>query len=218
MNKYRKNQFVVIVALLMAIVGMSMGFATNSSSLVISSSAIVKPDSSTFRVVFSTMARSLDNLKINGVASAGATAGTATISNDGDTPKISDITATFTEPGQSVTYTFYSYNAGAYTAYLNKIIFDYVEGYNSSKICTAVDATNAASSLMNSACADINVSIKVGDLLATNSLSDISNHTLDKSGFEPVVITISYENNNNFSNGDFVVEFGDISLQYSSAN
>ena len=54
MERDRSAKIIAIVALCIAIVGLSIGFAAFSSNLTISSSANVKPDPSSFDVNFST--------------------------------------------------------------------------------------------------------------------------------------------------------------------
>ena len=91
MEKNRSTQLIAIIALVVGIIGLSVGFASFSSVLSIKSSADVKPDKDSFTVVFST------------------------------------------EPGQKAVYSFYAYNAGELTAYLNSIIYSNVVGQTSSK-------------------------------------------------------------------------------------
>ena len=52
MRKDRKVQILSIVALVLAITGMSLGFAAFSSTLTISSSATVTPNSDDFSMTF----------------------------------------------------------------------------------------------------------------------------------------------------------------------
>lgn len=53
MERDRKQKFIVMIALMVAIASMSLGFAAFSTTLNISSSATVSPDSSNFNVIFS---------------------------------------------------------------------------------------------------------------------------------------------------------------------
>lgn len=215
--RYRRKRKYLMFILLIGIITMSVGFSAFSSELTISSSAIVKPDSSAFRVVFSSSNTQLLTNGVTGTVTGDATAGTATIDNTGDTPTISNLTATFTEPGQSVSYTFYAYNSGAYVAYLTAIKFNNVSGESSAKVCTAIDSNSVSSDLMSSACEDINVTIDVGDTTSVmSSTSGITGHSLGKGIYEKVVVTIEYVNNYNSADGDFTVEFGDIGLSYST--
>lgn len=216
MTIYRRKQVLTIVALLVGIFGLSVGFASFSESLTISSSLIVKPDASTFRVVFSSDSNSLQTNDIVGVTSDGAEAGRASIENDGNTPTISDLTAKFTAPGQTVKYTFYAHNKGYYVAYLDSIQYENVVGESQKKVCTATDSENTSSSLLTAACNDISMTVDVGDVSVFGTVRDITGHSLDKDAFEKVVVTISYADNNNRSDGDFIVEFGDVLLRYKS--
>ena len=148
-----------------------------------------------------------------------AVGGNATIYNDDEMPIIKDLTATFTGAGQSVSYIFYAYNAGAYDAYLTNIKFNNVDGESSSKVCTAIDSSSVTSSLLEATCNDINVSIDVGATTTVmGSTNDISGHILGRGIFEEIVVTISYADNSNLADGDFKVEFGDIGLTYSTVD
>ena len=215
--RYRKRRKIYFVLLLVCICMMSVGFSAFSSELTISSNAIVKPDSSAFKVLFSSSGSSFLTNKVNGTVTGDATAGSASIDNTGDVPTIKDLTATFTGPGQSVKYEFYAYNSGAYNAYLTGIKFNNVDGGSSSKVCTAIDSSSVTSSLLTAACNDINVSVDVGATTSVmGSTSEIFGHTLGKGLYEKIVVTISYTDNSNLADGDFKVEFGDIGLTYST--
>ena len=54
MEKDRRVKVISIFALVIAITGMSLGFAAFSASLDLASNAFVSPDSATFNVKFST--------------------------------------------------------------------------------------------------------------------------------------------------------------------
>ena len=217
--RYRKRRKIYFVLLLVCICMMSVGFSAFSSELTISSNAIVKPDSSAFKVLFSSSGSSFLTDKVNGTVTGDAKAGSASIDNTGDVPIIKDLTATFTGPGQSVKYEFYAYNAGAYNAYLTGIKFNNVDGESSSKVCTAIDSSSVTSSLLEAACNDINVSVDVGATTSVmGSTSEIFGHTLGKGLYEKIVVTISYTDNSNLADGDFKVEFGDIGLTYSTVD
>ena len=56
MEKNRSGQFIALLALIVAIVGVSVGFAAFSSALSIQSSANVTPDQNTLNVDFSSSA------------------------------------------------------------------------------------------------------------------------------------------------------------------
>lgn len=217
-KRYKQRRVFSFILLVVAICFMSIGFAAFSSELTISSSAIVKPDSGDFKVVFSSSGTSYLTNKIVGVATGSATGGNASIDNTGDVATISDLTASFTGPGESVKYEFYAYNMSGYVAYLREVKFNNVSGETSSKVCSAIDSSSVTSSLLESACNDISVSITVGDDTFGSSTSSVSGHSLGKSTYEKVVVTITYSDNGNAADGDFKVEFGDIGLSYSTVD
>lgn len=217
MEKNRKVQVIAIVALIVGIVGLSIGFAAFSSVLNIQTSANVKPDSSTMNVDFSSAEDKVEVAEITPTATPNSLVTTnGVIDNSGD-PTISNLSATFTEPGQSVVYKFYAYNAGELNAFLKSIVFSNVTGQNATKICTAGEGTTDA--LVQKACEQISVKVKVGNELETaTGTASITGHTLAKSTGELVTVTLEYGAGDNRADGDFTVSFGDITLNYSSAD
>lgn len=98
---------------------MTLGFAAFSTTLNISSSASVTPSSGDFMVKFST---SKDSLVVNAVEPSSKTSGITTTNGtivNSVSPTLSNLSASFTSPGQYVEYTVYARNEGEYTAYLN---------------------------------------------------------------------------------------------------
>ena len=213
MNDNKSYKIVAIVALLLGIVGVTLGYAAFSSTLTITSAAEIHPDSSTFNVDFSSSNSAVATDAITPTLSAnvtGFTATQATIDNTTD-PTISNLKATFTEPGQSATYRFYSYNAGQYIAYLNSIVF------SGTKTCTGRTGTTQA--LVDTACNGISLSVKVGSEAATTtSIASITSHSLGKNGSEEVQVVISYDAGSGVADGDFDVTLPDIVLTYDSVD
>ncbi len=215
MERDRSAKVIAIVALCVAIVGLSIGFAAFSSNLTISSSANVTPDPSSFDVNFSTSNTSELDGTVTGVGTNSATAEDATIDNSAS-PTITGLKANFTEPGQKVTYSFYAHNAGKYAAYLNSVAYSNVSGETSTKVCTAGKDTDE--SMVALACNGISVSVKVGNETYTGSKSDVENHLLAINAYEEVVVTIEYASDAKRADGDFEVSFGDITLTYNSVD
>lgn len=217
MEKNRKIQIIAIVALVIGIVGLSIGFAAFSSVLNIQTSANVKPDSSTLNVDFSTAEDKMEIAEIIPTATPNSLVTTnGVIDNSGD-PTISKLSATFTEPGQSVVYKFYAYNAGELNAYLKSIVFSNVTDQNTTKVCTAGQGTTDA--LVQKACDKISVKIKVGnELETTTGKASITGHALSKGNGELVTVTLEYEAGADRADGDFTVAFGNITLNYSSVD
>ena len=174
-----------------------LGYAAFSSTLKIESSAEVVPNESSFNVDFSSSNTSVVEDDITPTLNTNVTGFSATnaeIDNSGN-PVISNLHATFTEPGQSATYTFYAYNRGEYLAYLNSIIF------TGNKTCTARTNTNQA--LVDTACTG-----------TTTSLASISNHTLAINSADTITVVIDYAAGSGRADGDFDVTFPDITLTY----
>ena len=99
MEHNRKIKILSIVALVLAISAMTLGFAAFSTTLNISSSASVTPNSGDFSVKFST---SQNSLVVAAVApsskSTGASATNGTINNEA-IPTLTNLSATFSKPG-----------------------------------------------------------------------------------------------------------------------
>ena len=206
-------KYIAVAALLLGIVGVTLGYAAFSSTLNITSSAEVTPDSSTFNVDFSSSNSSVQTNNITPTLSANVTGFSATagqINNTGD-PTISNLKATFTEPGQSATYSFYAYNAGQYIAYLNSVVF------SGNKTCTA--RTGTTQSLVDTACNGISLSVKVGtEAATTTSVSTITGHSLGINGAEEVIVVISYASGSGIADGSFDVTLPDVVLTYNSVD
>lgn len=215
MERDRSAKIIAIVALCVAVVGLSIGFATFSNNLTIKSNAKVTPNASDFDVNFSTSNTSELDGTVSGIGTNSATAEDATIDNS-DSPTITGLKANFTEPGQKVTYSFYAHNAGKYVAYLNNVTYANVSGKTATKVCTAGVGTDAT--MVDAACNGISISVKVGSDTYTGSMDSISNHLLNLDSYEEVVVTIEYASDASRADGDFEVAFGDIILTYSSVD
>lgn len=216
-EKNRSGQFIALLALVVGVVGLSIGFAAFSNTLKIKSSASVNPNPDTLNVDFSSSRTEVTTDEITPVSTpVGLTTTKASIDNSAD-PTISGLSATFTEPGQKAVYSFYAYNNGELEAYLKSIVYANVSGENSNKVCTASEGTR--DDLVQSACNGISVKVTVGDDITTTSgMTGISNHKLLKANGEAVTVTLEYASDATRTDGDFTVKFGDISLNYSSAN
>ncbi|MDD6879316.1 MAG: hypothetical protein PUD59_03685 [bacterium] len=215
MEREHSSRIIAIVALFVAIIGLSIGFAAFSNNLTIKSNATVTPNESDFDVNFSSSNTSELDGAVSGIGTNSATAEDATIDNS-DAPTITGLKANFTEPGQKVTYSFFAHNAGKYVAYLNNVIYSNVNGETSTKVCTPGVDTDAT--MVEAACNGISVSVKVGNETYTGSVDSIENHSLELDGYEDVVVTIEYASSASRADGDFEVAFGDIKLIYDSVD
>ena len=208
-RKDRKIKLIAIIALVLAITGMTFGFAAFSTTLNISSNASVNPNSADFSVKFST---SKDSLVANEVSpsniSSGISASNGVIEN-GASPTLTNLSATFTRPGQYVEYIVYARNEGQYTAYLNSINFI------GNKECVGTD--EATDSLVQNACDSINVDVTVGGNTYNNTTS-ITNHSLAKGVGEEIKIKLEYDISGTWVDGEFSITFPDVSFLYSTVD
>ena len=207
MEKQRQIKILSIIALVLAISAMSLGFAAFSTSLKLSSSAMVTPDDATFSVKFST---NKDELIVDDVVpseiSSGLTASNGVIDNSA-APTLKNLSVEFTVPGQYVEYTFYARNEGEYTAYLNNVYFD------GQKKCSAGEGVDQSS--VDSACSSINLLVYVNGE-EYNETTPISGHTLAKGAGDEVKIKISYDEGGSVITDPFNIKFGNIAMIYST--
>lgn len=216
MEKNRSSKIFALVALLVSAVGLSLGFAAFSQTLTIRSSATVKPNATDFKVVFSSSDTEVKTDPVIGVGTPTTLETSAgSISNTTGNPRITNLGAVFTAPGQKVVYTFYATNNGEYDAFLKSITFGNASSGTSPRVCTAGSGTT--DSLVQVACNSISLKVKVGDEVETSaSVTGIANHKLPKDNSELVTVTIEYAADGARADGDFSVDFGDITLSYGS--
>lgn len=213
-----KWSLIVLIALLLSVTGVTLGFAAISRYIVIQSNTKVKLNESDFKVNFSSDPNGVvENVIVPTTYPSGVKATDAIIDNSGDESIIRNLSAEFDAPGQSVTYKFYSVNSGKYIAYLKSINFNNVSGETSNKICESTG--NADQALVDRACEGIKISVKVGELNpAYSTVDNIEDHILLKEYSETIIVTIEYEEDAVVANGDFNVKFGDIVLRYSAVD
>ena len=117
------------------------------------------------------------------------------------------MSAAFVSPGDEVSYTLYVVNEGAYNAYLTSINF------LENKTCTALEDTQ--DSLVQAACNGISATLSVAGIPYTET-TQIQKHRLNKQTGELIQITLKYDSNAARADGPFTVNFGKISLVYST--
>lgn len=215
MDRDRSTKVIAIVALCVAVFGLSVGFAAFSNDLTITSEATVKPNASDFDVNFSSSDTSETDGTVTATSTAGVTAQDATI-NNATAPTISGIKVEFTEPGQSAKYSFFAHNAGKYNAFLNNVTFKNAKDANANIACVAAEGTNAA--MVASACQGISIKVKVGTTTFVEPTPTITSHELPIDQYEPVEVTIEYKTGAARADGDFQVNIGDIVLTYGSVD
>ncbi len=227
MKRVQNKQMILIICLIVAMVGLSIGFAAFSKQLTISSSASVSPNPDTFQVKLSSSGTTYSTTAVAPTLSTtanGFTASTGKISEEN--LAISDLNVTFTEPGQKVTYDFYAYNAGKYEPYLKEVTFNNAANATTHKTCvagTGADATKVASAcegitytLTTQSCVnDVGMRTRVYTSTATK-INDDCGGFVNK--FAPIKIEIEYKSNATRSDGPFTVNFGDVTILYSTVH
>ena len=230
MEKNRSSKVVAIVALFIAVIGLSVGFAAFSNILKIKSSATVQPSGQDFVVGFvqNTTDTALPTgdvvLKADAITVVGENV-TYDLEPKLNGTTVSNLHVNFTKPGESVSYKFAVANFGKYDAYLTKVTFKNVADKSTYKVCTVTPATGAGQTaateaLVTEACKVIDVSVKIDT--ATYNGADGSKENINTvlsrntNNVKEVVVTISYAEGSEVADGAFSVDFGDITLEYSS--
>ena len=103
-------------------------------------------------------------------------------------------------------YKFYAYNKGEYTAYLNSIIFI------GNKTCTAT--TDVTETLLNEACNSIKMTVQVGNTSTEVTKQNITGESIDPKEAALVTVTLEYIDGGAYADGNFTVNFSDVSLYY----
>lgn len=217
MKKEKTNRILAITALIVGIIGLTVGFAAFSGTLQIEYYYNGSPNHATFNVNLTSNPHKIVVGKITPTTTGGAIGGRATIDHAED-PVIRHLHAVFTEAGQTVTYKFYARNSGEYRAYLNNIIFKNFSKETQNKYCYVVKEGKVEPSdeTIKKVCDNISISVKVGDAEATtSSIYNIDNHVIKTGAYEEITVTISYNGKVN-SSSEFRVDFGDIVLNYNS--
>ena len=209
MEHSRKQKLLMIVALIVAIASLSIGFAAFSVTLNISSSASVTPSSDTFSVKFSILSAIAQEGDVTPEKSSNSLNATSGVIDNSGMPTIKNLSVIFTEPGQYVDYYFFVVNSGKYDAFLNSVNF------LGDKRC--IGAENATDSLVQNACKDINVTVSIGDMEYSETTA-ISGKKLSTNNNEQVKVRLSYDINGSYSDGGFSVLFPDIAFVYSSVD
>ncbi len=237
MEKDKKGRIIAIVALVIAVAGLSIGFAAFSTSLQIGTSANVKANSN-WNVGFSTDGTDIEDVSTAGTVSANETGNPGELDVTKYTIGQKTNATLSTTEGSSVSYNLSILNKGSLTAYLGSVNFD-----NVSISCTnapagtseVIEGTAAAgttagansSTISNEDCAKmfgVTLSINGTNYTSTannptGSIPALSNGT---PGSVPVVLTVAYKGTSDANevaatlDGNIVVTIGTISVVYTS--
>ena len=201
-DKYVK--YISLIALLIAVFSVSFGFAAFTRAINISAISDVSPKTTEYNGgVLSISNSSVKTGSVTASTTNKATAEKAILTKD----TISNISAHFTKPGQSVKYSFYGYNDNTIVTYLNSVVFG-------TKTCKAVDGENTT--LVNDACSSIKMTIKIGNETFTSNNVNVKNHSLEAMKSEPIEVKIEYLSSGAIADKKFKVDFGTSVLTYST--
>lgn len=180
MEKERGFKVIALVALIVAIVGLSFGYAAWTTTLTINGSAVVDPAS--WNVFFDYKSGSSLTPTIGGHASSTGASLTATA--------VSGFEATLVAPGDSVTYNWLVKNTGSLDAELKT----YTKGTLSCAPATSSTATQAEA---NAVCADLEYTIAYSD----GNIA-VGNVLPKTTGSKELVMTLSWKESSTASPSD----------------
>ena len=232
------GKIIAIVALVVAVIGLSLGFAAFSTSLQISTAANVSAGSGNWDVGFSVDGTNIANLT------------TPTTKNaENSNPGVLDVTkytisqntnATLsTTFGSEVEYDFYVVNAGSATAYLDAVNFDGVTiscTNASSSSSTWIEGSSRAgtlstggntSTISDADCAKMfGVTLTLHSTAYSSTTTGITGKSISGGSNTPATLTISYLGNSGGTadadtvaatlDGDIIVSIGTIAVEYKS--
>lgn len=206
MEKQRQVKILSIIALVLAISAMTLGFAAFSTTLSISSSASVTPSSDDFKVVFSSSEFGVATDEIVPDLSDEVIATPAKVNG----ASLSDIRVSFSKPGESVSYSFYIYNAGNYNAYITDINFG-------DKTCMAENGTTE--SLMQQVCDDIYISVTgFGNSNVVEETIVLNDYVINPGESIFVEFRVNYPYDASIADGPFNINFGDVTFNVSTVD
>lgn len=205
----RDSKIIAIIALIVGVVGLSIGFAAFTQTLRIENvQAEVKPSNS-LNVHFPTSG----TLSATG-SDAGATGSEITL-NSGTL--ITGLKAYFQKTGQYITYTTNIYNDSSYPAYLRSITFSKNGTATCSPFSASTNPNPASESTISAACGNMKMYVTINGLVSniTTNQTNISGKSIPAGSNVSVTVKIAYEGSN-IPDGDFQTDFGNIQFDFSS--
>ena len=232
MMERNNGKIIAIVALVVAVIGLSLGFAAFSTSLTIDTTANVNTGNTNWNVGFSANGTSIADVStpttLNGAASGVLNVTKYTLS------QATNATLNFST-AKSVSYTLSIKNAGNITAYLDKVDFDSVS-YTCTNAAagtsTVIEGTASAgtsstggntSTISNADCAKMfSVTLSIDSTNYTTTQTGITGKSIAAGASVPVVLTVAYKDDADANavadtlDGDIIVSIGTIGVDYKS--
>ena len=241
MERERSGKVIAIATLLVAIVGLSLGFAAFSTTLNITSSADVPVDASVWKVGFSNVT--------SGIPSSAVTVNGQTNSANNGTLSLTQFVISqatkaelATTNGSKVEYDFYIVNDGDLDAYLNSVTMGTIScAYASSVTPRTTDGghteiTGGTGTISDTDCRKLfGATLEIGSSSYTDGQAAVTSgfgntNKLAKPAGSPKVptyvaakLTIAYKNDSlatvtDAPNGDFTVSLSDSTVVYGSTS
>ena len=233
------GKIIAIVALVVAVVGLSLGFAAFSTSLQISTAANVSTGTSNWNVGFSTDGTNVANLTTPTTKAATTTGNPGVLDVTKYTISQNTNAALSTTYGSEVVYDFYVVNAGTATAYLDAVDFSdvtvsctnassssssWIEG--SSRAGTLSTGGNT-STISDTDCAKMfGVTLTLHSTDYSTTTTGITGKSIAGGSNTPATLTVSYLGNSTGTadadtvaatlDGDIIVSIGTIAVEYKS--
>lgn len=224
MEKERQVKILSIIVLVIAIVGMSLGFAAFSVSLKIESSATVTPNPDDFKMVIygwgeecsDTQWNCTNDMYKSAPAAYGGEFGIATINNENGT--ISNISASYTsfDYYTNIYESFYWFklqNEGKYDIYLNQSDLIGLGSNSVRRICKPVGDTSKE--LVDAACSNISMYARLYQVV-DNKLETATSLKIKPGQFLMTQLIFDYDNKSLQPDGPFEIKFDDIKINYST--
>ena len=221
MEKDRSARLIAIVALVLAVTGVSIGFAVLSTSLNIKAPvANVKADDKLFTVYFSGIPSGYQApVSVDPELSSREEVGFSgnKINVEANSTTLSGIGGTFTKPGQTITYAIGISNESKLDGYLTSIVFGDAESEKKVK-CESVSSGNPIDQEeLDKVCKDIKVTVKVNNSNEYNDTNNsLSGIPITNKSTIPLTVIIKYADDAVPATGDFKATFGDIVLGFST--
>lgn len=208
MEKNNSSKIIAIIALVVAVIGLSIGFAAFTTSLTINAKADVTVDQTKFKIQFSTDDGSITPGQVTPSVS-GATADKATIAQT----TISGINVHFTADSQSATYSFYVYNDSPYTAYLTGVTFA-----NANPQCSYKTEADGNQELLTAACRQIQTTVTAHSGSWTASDAAITGKSLEPNTGAEITVKVESKAGATAVDSAYDATIGNITLNYSTKN
>lgn len=220
-NNNRYSKYLAIIALVISVIGVSLGFAAYTNTVTIKARAdVVRSGVDDWHGAEITPGPVTPKKCTDETYESCTTAPTGEADNATTTENgIQGIDVHFTEPGQYYLYEFNVNNNSPYASYLNS-----VSGIGTdptfNKTCTpaAVGSVEAASAgVTATVCEHIHISVMPGSDEYIEDDTNINDHVVAANSNEKVQVRVFYDAGYP-SDGGIEVQFGDITLTYNSAD